>query len=616
MMCVMELIKDFLYSVFAIAIDKLSIVGVLGSLFTFILGIVITEYNVKNWFHHKRAWKRLLVCLALLILSVYLSFHVVASIIFVAMICLCTIIPLPHEWIMLFYGKKNSKWLEKKYVERWIISTSAKLRFYKLKIDLNHDENRQRMQVLLLDKVKTWDLFDFEYRRYILPQLDVLFRIGAVKSFKEECARLSRFDDTSYMQTNKTYLAYNEMKYENMVQTDVPIADSDDVRIVTLLNNLCAYEASGEKEKMANVVRELLQYKKKSIVKSELYHDLMHYYDEIKHDMQKADALADEVESIKVKDFGDYLKLLDVAFMHYRRVGNQEKVDKLIEKILIENEKKQQGEKQLITEIRMLYVIMDNGANWHEYSIRLFQNRQKYLKYNYRVGTEFIKETLRFLKDMNAAYGLSLQPHLLNAMFADFDMYIDPYIEGIEADLAKTDERFLYKRKELLMNKLELLKFKVKDNVVAIRNNNDEIYGRICDMCKYNDAYREHLHFLVVNADDILTVDKQIMECGELDADYAQSSDYKNYQNRRIAFINNAENIVCKLVDELEKRNFDNTIVYYVLYISYFYMMLGNKQRCLFFFSKFERYEVNVKDWTTPIQQIYNDIQNYSKQSN
>lgn len=236
MMCVMELIKDFLYSVFAIAIDKLSIVGVLGSLFTFILGIVITEYNVKNWFHHKRVWKRLLVCIALLILSVYLSFHVVACINFVAMICLSTIIPLPHEWIMLFCGKKNSKWLENKYVERWIISTSAKLRFYKLKIDLNHDENRQRMQVQLLDKVKTWDLFDFEYRRYILPHLDVLFRIGAVKSFKEECARLSRFDNTSYMQTNKTYLAYNEMKYENMVQTDVPIADSDDVRLVTLLN--------------------------------------------------------------------------------------------------------------------------------------------------------------------------------------------------------------------------------------------------------------------------------------------------------------------------------------------------------------------------------------------
>lgn len=38
---------------------------------------------------------------------------------------------------------------------------------------------------------------------------------------------------------------------------------SDEAQLVSLLNLLCAYEASGEKEKMKPIVAKLLEYKKK-----------------------------------------------------------------------------------------------------------------------------------------------------------------------------------------------------------------------------------------------------------------------------------------------------------------------------------------------------------------
>lgn len=97
-----------------------------------------------------------------------------------------------------------------------------------------------------------------------------------------------------------------------------------------------------------------------------MYRDLMHYYDEILCDKVAGDRLADEIVKMKLARFGDFLNLLDVAFMHYRREGNQAKINILLDKILSDNDLIQHGENQLITRIKLMYVIliMDiNGRN-------------------------------------------------------------------------------------------------------------------------------------------------------------------------------------------------------------------------------------------------------------
>ena len=593
--------------------NNVTVLGLLWSAFIFILGIICAEYRIEEWFHHRRIWKRLAVCLAILIVAIALNWHVIAAGIFTFLVIISTFLPLPHEVILLRYYKTHEGALEKESYRCWLVTITALLRFNELKISKCRGmQKRQDVQIAFIDEAKKWDLFDREYIKYYLPNLDVLFRIGAIKAFENECSKLSRFDKTRYMLSFKTYLAYNNFDYEKMEELESKCPDTDDdSRLVSLINKFCAYEASGEKEKMKVVISKLLDFKRKGIIDIELYRDLMIYYDEIIADKETADRLAQEIELLNPVNFDDYLNLIDVAFMYYRRNNYQQKINSLIERVIAENEKRQQGEEQMITKIRLMYIMFDNGYRWQEYSIGLFSNRTYFLESGYRVGAVFIQETYRLLRDVDFLNNQSLNDRLQDEMFADFDRYIERYFLEIESDIAELDDRFLYRKRNLLMLKLELLKFKADGDFVLMRKNNDEIFDRIIEMCRYNGDKREMLHLLVVHADDILTIDYQIKESEKRNVGYEKNNLQKDYDSHRIAYTDKAENLVCEIVNMLYLRKYDKSLAYYVLYTAYFYMLLENKQRCLFFFTMFEKYDIDIRNWTIAIQHNYKKVQNY-----
>lgn len=594
--------------------NNVTVLGLLWSAFIFILGIICAECRIEEWFHHRRIWKRLAVCLAILIVAIALNWHVIAAGIFTFLVIISTFLPLPHEALLLLYYKTHEDALEKGKYRGWLVTTTALLRFNELKISKCRGmTKRQDVQIAFIDEAKKWDLFDREYIKYYLPNLDVLFRIGAIKAFENECSKLSRFDKTGYMLSFKTYLAHNNFDYEKMEELESKCPDTDDEsRLVSLINKFCAYEASGEKEKMKVVISKLLDFKRKGIINIELYRDLMIYYDEIIADKKTADILAQEIEQLNPVNFDDYLNLIDIAFMYYRRNNYQQKINSLIERIIAENKKRQQGDEQMITQIKLMYVMFDNGYRWQEYSVGLFLNRTNFLNRGYRVGAVFIQETYRLLRDVNFLNNQSLNNQLQDEMFADFDRYTKRYISEIESDIAGLDDRFLYRKRNLLMLKQELLKNKVGDDFVLLRKNNDEIFDRLIEMCRHNGDKREMLHFLVVHVDDILTIDNQIRESGKDDVGYANTMLQKDYDNHRMAYINKAENLVCEIVNMLYLRKYDKSLAYYVIYTAYFYMLLENRQRSLFFFTMFEKYDIDIKNWTMPIQQIYHKVRKYN----
>lgn len=592
----------------------ITILGVLCNAFAFIAGVVCTKYKVEKWFYHKRIWVRLVFSLPVLIVAVYFGAYVVVAVILVLLIMSTAFFPVLHEIVLLHYYKTHPQALAKDRYRSLLITTNALLLFYELKIKTITDVvKKQDVQVRFLDEAKHWDLFDKDYKRFYLPNLDVLFRIGAINVFRDECQRLQRFESTSYMHNFKTYLAHNVFDYEEMGQQESQCSDKDvDSRMVSLLNRLCAYEASGEKEKMRVIISELEEIKQGGTVHVELYHSLMHYYDEIADDKNAADSLADEISQMNIASFEDYLNLMDTAFMHYRRNGNQQKVNDMIERALAENERKQTGGNQMVTRIKMMYVIYDNGYKWQEYSLKMFTDRAKYLDAGYRVGATFIMETIRLLRDVNLQHHQSLYPLLEKEMFADFEKYSASYISDIENEIAKLDDRFLYRRRNLLMMKRELLSLKAGNSFVLLRKCNDEIFDRITEMCQCCGEQREYLHFLIVHADDILTVDHQIMEHAKVDAMFSSSEQLREYERLRPAYITKATDIVGKIDNIIKQRNYDKSLAYYVVYVAYFYMLLGNKQQCLFFFMMFNRYDVDIKNWTKPIQQICDKLRDYA----
>lgn len=180
--------------------NNVTVLGFLWSALIFILGVISTKYRIKEWFQHRRIWMRMAVCLAILIVAILSDWHIIAAGIFTFLVIICTFLPLPHEVLLLRYYKTHKDALEKEKYRGWLVTTTALLRFYELKIRKSRGLiKRQNMQIAFIDEAKKWDLFDREYIKYYLPNLDVLFRIGAIKAFENECSKLSRFDNTGYM---------------------------------------------------------------------------------------------------------------------------------------------------------------------------------------------------------------------------------------------------------------------------------------------------------------------------------------------------------------------------------------------------------------------------------
>lgn len=87
--------------------NNVTVLGLLWSPFIFILGIICAEYRIEEWFHHRRIWKRLAVCLAILIVAIALNWHVIAAGIFTFLVIISTFLPLPHEALLLRYYKTH-----------------------------------------------------------------------------------------------------------------------------------------------------------------------------------------------------------------------------------------------------------------------------------------------------------------------------------------------------------------------------------------------------------------------------------------------------------------------------------------------------------------------------
>ena len=103
-------------------------------------------------------------------------------------------------------------------------------------------------------------------------------------------------------------------------------------------------------------------------------------------------------------------------------------------------------------------------------------------------------------------------------------------------------------------------------------------------------------------------MNKQILDYVSANKKFTLSQKFIDYKSHWDAYFNYAENLICDVVKILQSRNYDKSLAYYVLYTAYFYNLIGNGKRSVFFLSQFERYGVDLKNWTVPIQDLYAKI--------
>lgn len=104
---IINLIQDILKT------NNVTVLSLLWSAFIFILGIICAEYKIKEWFHHRRICMRLGVCIAILLVTIYLDWHIIAAGIFFLLVIISTFLPLPHEVLLLRYYKTHKNAFEK-----------------------------------------------------------------------------------------------------------------------------------------------------------------------------------------------------------------------------------------------------------------------------------------------------------------------------------------------------------------------------------------------------------------------------------------------------------------------------------------------------------------------
>lgn len=465
------------------------------------IGKVYDRYNGDNIFSNKRLVYRLLACSFLGILAITFHWHIIAWFIFSILILLTAFLPLPHEYFILKYGSKGKQSI-------WLQTTPALLRYYWKKIINTSDIiERQDVKLQFLDEVriKKWSLFDYEYRKYYIDILKVYFDIGAISILKQKLDELNRFsEDKTYIQLSMIYYdkacMYKEMDdaFKKLKETTV---DSNALSVEKHIDEMAVAEKMGEPEKEEQAVKLLEEdYKKIGITKPILCSNLMQYYDRT-NQIEKADKLAQDIENSKPTSFSSYLNLKDIAFMHYRRTNNQERINYMLNEIWATNEKMQDGEKKMLTQVRLMPVYFNNEGLWMQYSAVVFHHHNDYLNKSWRVGVELIKQTEQLCRDAQNIYNLQLGGWSAKELFDDFDSHVDGYIQAIDKEIASIREECVYRYKGLLMDKLEMVAYKYGNkDIYKLTEEKNIIYERILNRCKKYGEIREYIHFQIGRA--------------------------------------------------------------------------------------------------------------------
>lgn len=475
--------------------------------------------------------------------------------------------------------------------------------------------DRQDIKLQFLDemRLRKWELFEYEYRKYYIEVLKVYYDIGAVSLLKENLDSLKRFSD------NKTYIQLLMLYYEKSCMykemgeafkqlTEITI-DTNELSVEKHIDEMAVAEKLGEPEKEAKAVKQLENdYQKVGVTVPILCSNLMQYYDRVGL-FDKAERLAQDILDFKPKSFDSYLELKDVAFMHYRLSNNHERINILLDEIWAANEEMQDGENRMLTQVRLMHVFFNNQGRWMQYSAVVFNHHNDYLNKSWRVGTELIKQTEQLCLEAQNLYHLQLSGESADKLYDDFDLHVDGYLKSIDDEIATTKELYVYRYISLLMDKLELItyKFRSKD-ISTLTEEKNRIYERILNRCKIYGEVRDYLHFFTVYIDDILTCHQQIENIHSQSNEGLDKFGYSKYEKSWNVYQDKAMGMLSEMDGILTEKEYDISLAYYLLYASYFHHLMNDQTKALFYFKKFEATGVSIKNFGLAIEKIYTNL--------
>ena len=481
---------------------------------------------------------------------------------------------------------------------------------------MNYDIKRYEFYEWLSKK----ELFRWEVKIFFLPAMNILFEIGAIRKLDEELERFEDYKDWYEWKRLKSYVCWNRHEYQKVIdllqsfENDKHLDEDEQAR--TVINLFGAYRNLEDKDGVAVYAKKLEKLLfERNYYTVEVFDDLMYYYDE-KGDVEKTKRIETIIKSLDYRDYSQMLDIYDVLYFYNRRHGNVEANRELLDILVAKSHLMKNEERKRIFEIRLLTLFYENDYGWMDYSVNLYNNADTYLNYSSRVAFEFLGAVNQMVQNgmMQKIYPKIGIRNLYGKTLNRIERYVEEYDKGL---IALPDD-FLYRKKNMLMQKMEYLK--------ACANERLELSGyvnafsntlhKIIMLCEKEGDDREKLHFLVVLADEMLSCRDDIMafrsENNLTTAELAAISNV-NEEETNLA-VEEAVECVQEINQSLKKHHYERTLAYYIFYAAYLNMKLENRTIVKQMLARFHNTGVDIRNYTLPVQRLYDEVKMYLAQ--
>ena len=467
----------------------------------------------------------------------------------------------------------------------------------------------------LTDEYRQGHLLLKEQRDLLLPSLDILMSIGAHQKLHDELVALKHLESEPHYQILMTMDMVNHYDFTGM-KVWLKRAEAQNERLTneermqTYVNLMhVAYNQKWRNEMEEYVPQmEHLVYDE-HMMTQEALDDLMQIYERQNND-KGIDRLTSLIKGHGKKNWKDYLEQQDVIYRHYQRTEQLDKRRQVVKEL--GEQAKTFGlteEQKYFFEIKYLRLLFDSqiGA-WEEYSINLYNNREKYLKYSAKMAFEFIQEYLFIYQSGIDIYNRVLKDEIAIAVEKDIAKVMPGYVKETDERVAKMPSDFLYERCYALQQHMELARLKeVEDNnnITKWKEARCEAQRQRIRACKEAGNMREHLHWLLCYADDLMAQDSFIDFIGNV----KEIEQKEALMAQRIVYRRELESLIEELDGIVRRLDYNPSVAYYLIHLANIHHHLRHREKARDVLAAYDRTGDNPHVYAVTVRRIYRRLE-------
>lgn len=476
---------------------------------------------------------------------------------------------------------------------------------------LDYDKKRYDYYVWLSKR----ELFRWEVKKYLLPAMNILFEIGAIKKLDDELELLSDYKDWYKWKRLKSYVHWNRHEYQEVIDMMAPYIDEGKLsgteltRVTINIYGACRNLEDREGIEIYAKKLESILFDQK-ILMVELFDDLMYYYDE-RGEKEKIERLAAVIKGLKFSDYSQLLDVYDVLYMHNRRHDDVKANRELLDFMVSQSSMMTEEERKKIFEVRLLKLYFENDYGWRDYSIKLFENANTYLNYSSRVAFEYLRAVNQIVQQCHM--------HNMSAGKGIIQLYdvilerIDGYVQDFDQELLELPDDFLYRKKEMLMMKEEYRKARVNFKLEYhgyLKGLSDNLH-KVISLCQRVGDEREKLHFLVVLADEIVAFEDDMTR-------FRRMGNKTEEEVKALGELSDEEMLLAKkdaiecvqeINQTLKRHDYNRTLAYYIFYAAYLNMKLEDRIMAKEMLARYHATGVDIRHFTLAVQELYKYVE-------